>query len=167
MLLYHPKNDTYHCIYRMLSIFTVLELSEMQLLKLRIIDFYVLFPGLLVDVQFPRVPGASSVKKAADSIKRGYERLPPGTRLFSELSFNQSQAINILNAKDIVSITEDIMKPSDMFLSEALSRVVSDGNIVKDEFMCKVIKLLGAIELYGDNGLKVRSNLVEARYDVF
>ena len=167
MLLYHSKNDTYHCIYRMLSIITILWLSEIQLLKLRIIDFYVLFPGLLVEVPLPRVPGASSVKKSAGSIKHGYERLPASTRLFSELSFNQSQAVNILRAKDIVTLTEDVVKPSDMFLCGALPKVVSGGNLAKDDFLRTAIKILGAIELYGNSGLKARSNLVEARYDVF
>ena len=167
MLIYHAKSDTYHCIYRILSILSILKLDSVEILKLRIIDFYVLFPNLISDIQLPRVSGANHLRKLVGSLKPEYEKLPPSSRLFAGLSFNQSQALKLLHAKGVVVVEGDTISKSKMFYSAPIESLLADSAIVKKDMLRLAIQILGDIELVGNNGLKVKSKLVEARYDVF
>lgn len=164
MLLYHPKDDTYHCIFRLLSIMHVLNGATVELVKLQIIDFYLLFPTLLSEIQYPRVSGASALKRDA-ATKNTYERLPDKSRLFSDLRYNQDQAVNILRAKELLQINGDNTVPGSAFDNAEILKIIKAGNYTNDPFYVAAIKALHAIELHGSSGLKARTKLVEARYD--
>lgn len=165
MLIYHQKDDTYHCIYRLMSILTVLGKDGIEIPKLKIIDFYVLFPNLISEVQFPRIPGATKIKNMAASLKRNYEKLPDSSRLFSELSLYQNQAINIILAKKIIEADGAMVKPGTYFNHDSVSKVVKEGSVLNNQFLVSAIKTLNQVDLYGQSGLKARTQLMEARYD--
>ena len=45
MIIYNPAFDIYHCVYRMISILSNLVNEKIEVDKLRILDFYMVFPG--------------------------------------------------------------------------------------------------------------------------
>lgn len=45
MLIYHPAYDAYHCVFRMLLIAE--RVSGIEVEKARILDFYLVFPGMV------------------------------------------------------------------------------------------------------------------------
>lgn len=52
MLVYHPAYDAYHCLFRMMAIME--NTNRLEIDKLKILDFYILFPALLSEVKMPR-----------------------------------------------------------------------------------------------------------------
>lgn len=55
-MIYHPRNDIYHCCFRIVSILSLSNLSSIELDKLKIIDFYLVFPIFLTDRKYFTFP---------------------------------------------------------------------------------------------------------------
>lgn len=51
MLIYHPAFDAYHCLFRMIAIIDHLNVVEVD--KVRILDFYMIFPALVSKIRMP------------------------------------------------------------------------------------------------------------------
>lgn len=165
MLIYHPRNDTYNCVFRMLSILKNLDTERVEFIKLKIIDFYYVFPHLISDISFPQGNPYTFIKKQAKGLPCPYEKLPDNKRLFSELGDFQIQALHILKAKGIVSEEGDYISKSLNFENAAIQRLFADNHYVTEEFYQSAVKFLNGIELHGESGLKKRSGLLEYRYD--
>jgi len=54
MLLYHPAFDTYHSAFRLLLLLWNSGGQDVPFARLRILDFYVLFPAELENMIFPQ-----------------------------------------------------------------------------------------------------------------
>ncbi|WP_373416797.1 ABC-three component system middle component 5, partial [Vibrio parahaemolyticus] len=57
MIIYHPRNDLYHCMFRFISIASMQDLEDFDSVRLRIYDLFYLFPHLVKDIEFPRAKG--------------------------------------------------------------------------------------------------------------
>ena len=80
MLLYHPYKDSNHCIFRMLTIISEIEMS-IELEKLKVLDFYYLFPHFIKDLDsWPR--DYLLYKKEAKLIPEPFEKTPNKKKLF-------------------------------------------------------------------------------------
>ena len=47
MLVYHPAFDMHHCVFRMVRLLNRLPVGSCQVERMRILDFYLLFPSLI------------------------------------------------------------------------------------------------------------------------
>lgn len=166
MLIYHQHHDTYHSIFRMLSVLYMLGGKEIEFSKLRIIDFYFLFPSLVADIQFPRLTGVTKIKKASMAFPVPYEMLPDKKRLFSELGDFQIQAAHILRAKRIIRENEySVISIDAHFSNEVIVTLLTGSRYSKDSFFVDLVKIFMEIPLIGKDGLKRRTGLMEYRYD--
>lgn len=167
MLIYHPIGDPYHCIYRLLSVLLNLSVQRIEWEKLRILDFYMLFPHLLQDVKLPaELRGARS---QLNKIMNPYEVLPSPKRLMFELSKIQDNAVKSLVAKGIVDRTEfvqEIVLLNSFIIPQKLKTHISSQQ-QKNEYWYKFLTSnFASIPLMGEKGLKERTGLMEYRYDI-
>ena len=166
VLTYHQHHDTYHSIYRALSILSLINNDNIELPRLRILDFYFTFPKFVDDIQFPRVKGASQLKKAAKAMSDPYEILPNKKRLFSEIGDFQIQATHILRAKRIIKENEyGVIELDTLFLNSQIQSLVNESRYVSNEFFISLVRIIEEIPLLGKDGLKRRTGLMEYRYD--
>ena len=166
MLTYNQYYDTYHCIFRMLSVLALLTEKQIEFPRLRILDFYFSFPRLVADIQFPRVKGISEIKKNAKSFPVPYEIMPDQRRLFSEVGDFQIQAVHILKAKRIIKENESgIIELDEQFFNDKIADLMDSSRFLENEFFEHLVKMIEAIPLLGEKGLKRRTGLMEHRYD--
>jgi hypothetical protein len=52
MLIYHQRNDIFHCAFRLLSILSLTDKNNIELARLKIIDFYIVFPHLVGNIAY-------------------------------------------------------------------------------------------------------------------
>lgn len=166
MLIYHQRNDVFHCVFRFLSILKLSENKKIELDRLKIIDFYFVFPYLLANATLPRVAGSSRVKKNAQTLNVPYENLPSCKILFSEMGDFQSQALDILQAKQLLNIDEsNNVELGASFHSFEIINFLNESTYVSSGFCKDLVQVLLKCNLYGANGLKSKTGLMEYRYD--
>lgn len=165
MIIYHPRNDIYHCVFRFIQIANMQDLQEFEFTRLRIYDLFFLFPHLIDEVKFPRAKGVVAIKKQAICIPAPYESLPDKKRLFSGMSDYHIQAIQILLANRIFEETDGKLRLSTGFYSTSVANLLDKNQSDKSDFFCKLFNIFNQIDLAGESGLKQRTGLMEYRYD--
>ena len=166
MLIYHQRNDVFHCVFRFLSILKLSENSKIELDRLKIVDFYFVFPHLLTNTTLPRVAGSSKIKKRAQTLSVPYENLPSRKILFSEMGDFQSQALDILRAKQLLNVDEsNNVSLGSSFHSPEIITFLNESTYASSDFYKNVVQVLLKCNLYGPNGLKSKTGLMEYRYD--
>ncbi len=167
MLIYHPVYDINHCIYRLLRFLETSNHSQVQLERLRLLDFYSVFPHLLKNIRpFPKELNA--YKKILSRIPDAYESIPNDKRIFHEMMPIQNTALHNLIAKNLIDsekFKETIISKSDEKIPENLAMMISEDPVIKEEWYSFLVNELPSVELDGKKGLKSRSNLMEFRYD--
>lgn len=165
MIVYHPRSDIYHCMFRLINIVNCIGMEEFEHSRLRIYDMFFLFPHFIKDIEFPRAKGVSNLKKKANLIPHPYENLPDKKRLFSELGDYQIQAIQILLAKNIFIEENGVLRKSDGFENTKIKDIIYQKIDYDQKFFISVINVLNSVEISGNTGLKKRTGLMEYRYD--
>lgn len=167
MLVYHPVGDPYHCAFRLLSVLLELASPKIEWEKLRILDFYMLFPHLLKEVRVPdELKGAKAQLK---EIAPPYETLPSPKRLMFELSKIQDNAVKSLVAKGIIdrgAFVEEMVLLNAFVVPQKLRDHITNHE-QRNTFWYKfLVSDFLAIPLLGIKGLKERTGLMEYRYDI-
>ncbi|MEY2502512.1 MAG: hypothetical protein QOI07_2846 [Verrucomicrobiota bacterium] len=166
MLIYNPAFDSYHGIFRVLRLLTALEPSAYEIDRMRILDFYLLFPGTLQHVTFPR--GAMKYRRMIPDQQNRYERIEDGRRLFSRLEPFQTSAFRYLAARDIIEphlFAENRIQRGTTELPTALATTLAQANATDSALMDLLTGPFSNLDLYGASGLRGRSHLFEHRYD--
>lgn len=167
MLVYHPAFDANHCAYRFLHILYCSKAEKIEWDKLRLADFYYLFPHLLKLIK-PLPKAISKGRKYFVKIPDPYENVPNPKRLMFDLRDIQNSTIASLVAKNIVN-KESFHKGEVSLVIESLPKALIesfDDNPISHEDWFKLFsKEIPFIELLGSKGFKARSKLMEYRYD--
>lgn len=163
MLAYHQAKDIYHCCFRMLVVLNHnKEFVSQELLK--IIDFYVVFPHLLQQVTLPKE--MQKHKKVFKELRAPYENILSFKRVVFDLSGIQDNAIKFLLAREIVYFDESktmVCLNSSRVTDEL--KLMLDKDFINSKWYSAMIDVFNSVPLYGDNGLKKRTGLLEYRYD--
>ena len=166
MLTYHPSKDPYHCIYRILCILYDLEQTCIDIDLLKILDFYVLFPSRLKNIKLPQM--YTSFRKIFKSISEPYEILPSDIKLISSIETIQQIAIKTLIAQHFIDgklfLVNKICFIKENLTTELLT-ILEHSEIRTQEWYKILTKELSVLNLYGSEGLKSRTNLLEYQYD--
>jgi hypothetical protein len=167
MLTYHPAFDIYHATFRFLLLTNNLRGKSIEIERLRIWDFYFVFPEEFKNVSFPRE--LSVFKKTFKPIDNPYDKLVDAQRVFEKMRPIQLSAIKYLAAYgffDSEKISDGEVKRTDKVTPKEL---LSNMEIV-DERQKYVIGLMSSpyneIDLYGKDGFKHRTKLIDYKYDV-
>ena len=166
MILYHPLKDANHCIYRILSIL-VKSPSEISLERLRVIDFYHIFPHLLASIS-PWPSDIKEYKKYTKNIPPSFESIPDKRRLFYELSAIHKQSILTLVSKGILdkdNVKSGIAKLNKKNISEKILTTIENDEYNNSKIFEVLTKGLTVTSWTGRNGFKDRSGLMEFIYD--
>ena len=151
-LSYQPALDPFHSVFRLLRVLPYVESAGvLHRDHVRILDFYLLYPF--------RISAA---------------RLTPQHRQFRkfETSYEDRKpyvtAMETLADKLVIDPTEwqhDRVRPTGTKLPEELAARVATANAAEPELADLVSVLSKEYSLYGQNGLKNRTGLLEYRYD--
>jgi hypothetical protein len=164
MLIYHPAHDAYHAIFRALLIVETLQTLELE--KLRLLDFYLLFPAELKQVRLPREH--ASAKKKAEQLFNIYHGPVNGRQTFRDLEPIQLAAIRALAASNLIDHQELEFGHAKRTLTPIPPSLIAPLNLSRersDVMTDYVLKKFAELPLTGVGGLKERTKLLEYRYD--
>jgi hypothetical protein len=166
MLIYHPAFDIYHGVFRLLRILSVSPKQRFEIERLRILDFYVLFPNELLKFTFP-----AKLKSKRKQFQKDnpYQIINDPKRIFFRLEAYQICAIKCLVARQFVEsdlFLEGKISRTDKPLPDGLNAAIEKANNASPALIEMMNDSLLRIDLYGKSGLKGRSDLFEYRYDI-
>lgn len=167
MLVYHPAFDLYHCVFRMLALLNKMNYETVELDRLRVWDFYFLFPNEVAK-HVKIIKELKKLKTVFKEIQNPYEEIPDVKSLFERMKPFQITALKCLSSYEIIDSsflsTKIIKYHKDKVPQELLNQLdsLSDGqeNLIK-----LILSPFNDLPLYGQNGFKERTGLLEFRYD--
>lgn len=164
MLIYHPAQDAYHCVFRMLAILD--KVRELEVDKARILDFYLAFPSALASIRWPtHLRHAKKLAKTEDNPYR--DPISPATT-FRGMHLLQSAALRCIAASNLIDAPAfelNSIQRTDTPLTEAVQSGINYFFQRNEAVADLVLEHLSAIPLSGRDGLKARTSLMEYRYD--
>lgn len=165
MLIYNQAYDLYHTMFRILQITEKIQ-EELEVDKLRILDFYMAFPSELLEIK--SFAGFKKYEKHLKAESNNYERIIDRKRLFFKMENIQILAIKALisyGLLDAIEFKNGKIKRTENILSEKLLNRISIANEENPNLITLITGPLASMNLYGHLGLKVRTNLIEFKYD--
>lgn len=167
MLVYHPAFDIYNCIFRLLQLLNYSKEDELHIEKLRIWDFYLVFPTQVQNISFPA--DLRTLKEKVFKVKTNpYEELHDPKLIFDRMKSFQLSAIKCLASYGFIEkerLLNNTIKKTDKPVPQVLlSQFTNSTDEVKN-----VIKLVVndfvELGLFGNSGLKARTGLIDFKYD--
>lgn len=171
MITYNPAFDLYHCIFRMIHIIQRLDDNDcLEVDKIRIWDFYVLFPSKTYTIMIRRNEEDlnSWRKHYIIKAKNPYEYNGDNRKLFDRLRPYQMAALSSLVSYGIIDkkhfLNKEITISNRALLNEFIEKT---GKLSQTEsntlsFMSLFSKSMSMLGIYG---LKSRTKLMESKYD--
>jgi hypothetical protein len=166
MLLYHPAYDIFHGMFRFLRIFRKVGEKPLETDRVKILDFYLLFPELLQSFRFPKE--LIRLKHSVRRPENPYRTISDPKRVFFRLSPYQDCSLRSLVAHGFIReelLGEGIIERTERSWPTDLLTAVDRANGASPELIDLLTGPLLRIDLYGESGLKGRSDLFEYRYD--
>lgn len=171
MIIYHHAFDLYHTVYRMIQLLGYFKRSDyIEIDRLRIWDYYLLFPNKLAKIKLKI--DEKDIRKLINNYieKQGnpYEEVLDDKKMFEKIKPYQMSAIKSLASYGIINKdylpTNRITTISDQILVNYLKKLeplsIQERNTIR-----LLTSHFYQIPLYGENGLKDRSKLLESKYD--
>ena len=171
MITYNPAFDLYHCIFRMIHIIQRLDDNDcLEVDKIRIWDFYVLFPSKTYTIMIRRNEEdlKSWRKHYINKTKNPYEYNGDNRKLFDRLRPYQMAALSSLVSYGIIDkkhfLNKEIMISNRALLNKFIEKTgaLSQTESNTLSFMSLFSKSMSMLGIYG---LKSRTNLMESKYD--
>lgn len=165
--MYHPAFDLNHCLYRIIAILVGLKSKKITWDRLRVLDFYYLFPSQIKKIR-PWPAEFKVYKKSLFSIPDSFEDIPNQARVFYGLLRFQKAVIAELIAREIIVKERfndgELVVVFDNIPSNLIEALESDDFLLSDTFNF-IVNELAEFEFNGSKGLKQRSGLMEYIYD--
>ena len=165
MLIYNQAYDLYHSMFRILQI-TEKNKDILEIDKLRILDFYLAFPSELLEIK--SFQGFKKYEKYIRAETNKYERVIDRKRLFFKMEQIQLSAIKALISYGLVDPVEfknGKVKRTETKLTDQLQARLYAANKENPNLITLIAGPLASMNLNGHLGLKVRTNLIEFKYD--
>lgn len=165
MLIYSQAYDLYHTMFRILQI-TEKTKQDLEVDKLRILDFYLAFPAELLEIR--SFVGFKKYERFLKAESNTYERVIDRKRLFFKMEHIQISAMKALISYDLFDANEfknGKLKRTNIELSENLALRIKNANEENQNLITLITGPLASMNLYGHLGLKERTNLIEFKYD--
>jgi len=165
MLIYNQAYDLYHSMFRILQI-TEKNKEILEIDKLRILDFYLAFPSELLEIK--SFHGFKKYEKYIRAETNKYERIIDRKRLFFKMEQIQLSAIKALISYGLIDPIEfknGKVKRTETKLTEQLQARLNAANEENPNLITLITGPLASMNLNGHLGLKVRTNLIEFKYD--
>jgi len=157
MLIYHPAFDNYHCMIRILKVLENLPKQKYSYDRIRIYDYFFLFPNDLRKITIPTALRHYKVIKAENK----YNTIHNPIEVFRRISGFQYLALNALASYDLIDnalFQEKIILRTDKKVPFELN--LRDFEQKYLEFLTSYASKLALKEL------KERTKLMEHRYEL-
>ena len=168
-LSFQAALDPYHAVFRLFRLMPILqEFGAVEVSKVRILDFYLAFPFRVTAMRFKQ--GHTHYRKLGQEFAAAapYGGQPDDKLLFDRMESPQLAAIQTLAAQkflDAIQLEADFVEPTSKAIPEVLGNRVREQNR-NEKRLIELLKLMCSdYPLYGENGLKDRTQLLEHRYD--
>lgn len=172
MIIYNQAFDLYHAIHRLLLFLNRFdEGSSIEIDRIRIWDFYLLFPNQVHSIRLKQTDAEIRRfrRELIKKTKNPYDEIPDNRKVFEKIRPYQMAAINciasygIINKDDLRTDQISIINKSRILdyvkhLGEASEK---DNNVI-----ILMTTYYSTIRLSGNDGLKDMTNLIESKYDV-
>lgn len=172
MITYNPAFDLYHCIYRMAHIIDRLEEREcFEIDKVRIWDFYLLYPSKIYDIDVKQRKEKDAYKARKQYIEQTvnpYEYSGDNRKLFEWIKPFQVSALSCLVSCGILDkdayLEGNVCVANRNALAEFVER--AGGFTARERNVLSFLSLFSRhMPLTGADGLKARTQLLESKYD--
>lgn len=171
MIIYNQAFDIYHTIYRLLHFLNEFEnQTVLEIERVRIWDFYLLFPNKIHEIRLKQ--DESDIRRIRKTFIKDsnnpYDRINENKKIFEKIKPYQLAALNCIASYGIIDKS---------FLNQHRISIINKN--ILTEFVKKfedlspkeknVIALMTShfnqVSLFGTDGLKSRTNLIESKYD--
>jgi hypothetical protein len=166
-LLYHPFSDARHCVFRLLRLLEEIGQREVELQRLQIWDFYLLFPDALILATLPR--GNLVLRRQLEFKRNSYDVMPDAKRAFARLEPIQQAAVRHLAVKDLIDpkqLRDGKVVRTTADLPDELASLIRERNAESALLVKFLTTTFLDIELYGAQGVRQRTDLFDHRYDI-
>ncbi len=167
MLIYHPAFDIYHCAFRILLLTTRMKMDVVETDRMRIWDFYFVFLGEAKHISFPS--DLVILKKVFKDTENPYEDLIDPKRIFERMKPFQIAAMRYLASHDLIkssALAKEKIQRTEKQIPDALIEPMQTVTIQQDNIIKLVTSPFNNLPLYGDNGFKFRTKLLDFKYDI-
>ncbi len=166
-LSYHPAFDAFHSIFRFLRLKRRLAAEVLEVEKLRILDYYLMFPWRASGVRL--APRDSFVRALAKRLEgeRDYATLPTGELLLERMKPSQTAALQTMaqdGLLDLAQLRNGTVQFTGKSIPDEIASLIESRN-GEEEDRLKIVNSLNEYPLLGRDGLKARTALLEHRYD--
>lgn len=164
MLLYHPSKDANHTCYRIISILKSVPENKLHKNILTLINFYYLFPSQLKSIEkWPRK--GSKDYQFIHNLKPEYEIMENPKRIFFELKDVLDCAISFLIDKEVIEYQNNLMKLNITKIPENIIDTLNSDDFRQNDLFRILTQEFIKQEIKGANGLKMKTGLMEYKYD--
>jgi hypothetical protein len=164
MLIYHPLYDAYNCVFRLL--FIIERLGNAPLDMARLLDFYVLFPSRVAKIRLPS--NLSYGRSLASRRFNPYHEISNQQSAFRELMVIQDAALHCIVGAGLVDKSQfdaGFLTRTKQPLPFELKLRLEKFELQKRDILDFILDKLSEIKVFGVDGLKHRTGLMEYRYD--
>lgn len=166
MLIYNQAFDFFHSVFRMLQL-TTMGVDNVQIEKMRILDFYLVFPWKLLDI--PRkTTWFRTYEKMLRKEINSYDNLSDSRQMFVKMAPFQYQALKALvgfGFYDKMAFEDGLIKKTKKELPSKLRDQILASNTERKELLTMLTSRFAEMTLYGTMGLKARTGLMDFKYD--
>jgi len=171
MIVYNQALDLYHTIYRFLQFLNRFESGVLiEVDRLRIWDFYLLFPSKIHDIRLKQ--NESDIRKIRKEfikdVNNPYERISEDRKIFEKIKPYQLAALNCIASYGIIDKALLNQQRISIIQKDILNEFVKNFEELSPKEK-NVIALMTShyfqLSLFGSDGLKNRTNLMESKYD--
>ena len=171
MIIYHQAFDLYHTVYRMLQLLTYFNRNEsVEMDRLRIWDFYLLFPDKMNTIKLKQ--NENDIRKIIKSFVKTkdnpYEKLMDNRKMFEKIKPYQLTALkslasygiidkNFMNTNHVTIISNKLIENYSLKFEPLTNQEQNAIHLLTSHFY--------QIPMFGADGLKERTNLLESKYD--
>ncbi|WP_269225675.1 ABC-three component system middle component 5 [Flavobacterium eburneipallidum] len=171
MIVYNQAFDLYHAVYRMLQLLTHFNKNEyVEVDRLRIWDFYLLFPNKIHEVRLKREERdiREILKNYISKKENPYEMILENRKMFERIRPYQISALHCLASYGIID--KELLK--DNRVSIISKELLQDYTNKFEELTPKERNLISILtshfynmSMFGVDGLKDRTKLMVSKYD--
>jgi hypothetical protein len=161
--------DPFHASFRFLRLIEITkELGELTIDQARILDFYLLFPFRSGEIKL--IAGHRKYKRVASDFMhlKPYGELPSSFVLFSRMQNIQVAALDTLVDNGYLAVDKyahKIIKSTGKIAAPEISVRINELNSEQSILVEFIRVLTTEYSMYGRDGLKARTGLLEYRYD--
>lgn len=171
MIVYNQAFDLYHTIFRLLNFLNKFEnKTVLEIERVRIWDFYFLFPSKIHDIRLKK--GESDIRKLRKEYikdsKNPYEKITENRKIFEKIKPYQQAALNCIASYGIInkeSLNQQRILIENKNILEEFVKNFDDLSAKEKNVIALMTSHFNQISLFGMDGLKNRTNLIESKYD--